>query len=128
MIRRPPRSTLFPYTTLFRSPLALRALRVGGGNLGEGQVVMGHVPVRVDAAVEAHLRPPPPGNGFQFGDAPKADDLGPEPVRDLEVAHVEDHVVDAAWRLGVGRWRGDVRVVQHGVLQVRWRTPDGDRP
>src|SRR5256885_2659290 len=29
MIRRPPRSTLFPYTTLFRSPL-LRHL-VGGG-------------------------------------------------------------------------------------------------
>src|SRR6266705_4272084 len=25
MIRRPPRSTLFPYTTLFRSPLPLRA-------------------------------------------------------------------------------------------------------
>src|SRR2546428_3429618 len=24
MIRRPPRSTLFPYTTLFRSPLALQ--------------------------------------------------------------------------------------------------------
>src|SRR2546430_6966523 len=28
MIRRPPRSTLFPYTTLFRS---LRAVRVNGG-------------------------------------------------------------------------------------------------
>src|SRR3712207_8202674 len=27
MIRRPPRSTLFPYTTLFRSAHALRALR-----------------------------------------------------------------------------------------------------
>src|SRR3989475_10191045 len=27
MIRRPPRSTLFPYTTLFRSPLAPSALR-----------------------------------------------------------------------------------------------------
>src|SRR5258708_39481983 len=26
MIRRPPRSTLFPYTTLFRSPLADRIL------------------------------------------------------------------------------------------------------
>src|SRR2546430_11417174 len=26
MIRRPPRSTLFPYTTLFRSPTALGAL------------------------------------------------------------------------------------------------------
>src|SRR5690348_17781559 len=25
MIRRPPRSTLFPYTTLFRSPLALKS-------------------------------------------------------------------------------------------------------
>src|SRR2546429_6807493 len=25
MIRRPPRSTLFPYTTLFRSPTALRS-------------------------------------------------------------------------------------------------------
>src|SRR2546428_7658084 len=27
MIRRPPRSTLFPYTTLFRSELAWRAVR-----------------------------------------------------------------------------------------------------
>src|SRR2546430_9176573 len=30
MIRRPPRSTLFPYTTLFRS-----ALGEGNGNIGE---------------------------------------------------------------------------------------------
>src|SRR5260221_2405165 len=30
MIRRPPRSTLFPYTTLFRSPVDLRAI---GGEL-----------------------------------------------------------------------------------------------
>src|SRR3712207_7258117 len=29
MIRRPPRSTLFPYTTLFRSGLALAGARVG---------------------------------------------------------------------------------------------------
>src|SRR2546422_6515136 len=28
MIRRPPRSTLFPYTTLFRSPIPIRPLRV----------------------------------------------------------------------------------------------------
>src|SRR2546430_3883512 len=27
MIRRPPRSTLFPYTTLFRSPSAINAVR-----------------------------------------------------------------------------------------------------
>src|SRR3712207_7513086 len=30
MIRRPPRSTLFPYTTLFRSPLELYNYRHGG--------------------------------------------------------------------------------------------------
>src|SRR2546429_7036682 len=29
MIRRPPRSTLFPYTTLFRSPVT--SIRLGGG-------------------------------------------------------------------------------------------------
>src|SRR2546426_2278073 len=34
MIRRPPRSTLFPYTTLFRS-VAIRAERPDG-NAGEG--------------------------------------------------------------------------------------------
>src|SRR2546430_10664090 len=31
MIRRPPRSTLFPYTTLFRSPAHRRHRRGGGG-------------------------------------------------------------------------------------------------
>src|SRR5256885_10265171 len=29
MIRRPPRSTLFPYTTLFRSPQLTRVFRTG---------------------------------------------------------------------------------------------------
>src|SRR2546428_6803308 len=32
MIRRPPRSTLFPYTTLFRSECAARRRRVGPGD------------------------------------------------------------------------------------------------
>src|SRR3712207_8084523 len=31
MIRRPPRSTLFPYTTLFRSPRLARGVHGGGG-------------------------------------------------------------------------------------------------
>src|SRR3712207_7723030 len=31
MIRRPPRSTLFPYTTLFRSPTPVQAFLHGGG-------------------------------------------------------------------------------------------------
>src|SRR2546430_10322284 len=49
MIRRPPRSTLFPYTTLFRSPHAIQMHQTGGpevlnwtavdvGEPGSGQV------------------------------------------------------------------------------------------
>src|SRR5262245_62634364 len=34
MIRRPPRSTLFPYTTLFRSQLLLELLDLGLGRRG----------------------------------------------------------------------------------------------
>src|SRR5258708_21659155 len=38
MIRRPPRSTLFPYTTLFRSPLPTLQARLGfGGPPGKVQ-------------------------------------------------------------------------------------------
>src|SRR5258708_31471993 len=35
MIRRPPRSTLFPYTTLFRSALGWLPLVLGGSNFGQ---------------------------------------------------------------------------------------------
>src|SRR2546427_9303426 len=39
MIRRPPRSTLFPYTTLFRSlPLALDVTREGLGDAGPSEL------------------------------------------------------------------------------------------
>src|SRR2546428_5386149 len=34
MIRRPPRSTLFPYTTLFRSPTVKSNRRIGLGLMG----------------------------------------------------------------------------------------------
>src|ERR1041384_6238901 len=34
MIRRPPRSTLFPYTTLFRSRSAKASVKFGGTDLG----------------------------------------------------------------------------------------------
>src|SRR2546430_5541717 len=36
MIRRPPRSTLFPYTTLFRSPRDTRNMRAPGMSLSSG--------------------------------------------------------------------------------------------
>src|SRR3712207_7454055 len=55
MIRRPPRSTLFPYTTLFRSPAA-RA-RVGGGGEQErgGQADRALDPADDDGAILERL-------------------------------------------------------------------------
>src|SRR3712207_7055658 len=55
MIRRPPRSTLFPYTTLFRSLLLARELRERGSPVRQaaGQQLVGD-----DAeGVEVRLRP-----------------------------------------------------------------------
>src|SRR3712207_7169557 len=55
MIRRPPRSTLFPYTTLFRSPRPMRARRVlrhqdpRHGLVAREVVRRDHVGGRVDA-------------------------------------------------------------------------------
>src|SRR2546422_7358010 len=46
MIRRPPRSTLFPYTTLFRSADRRAALLRGGGRAGVGTVGGDEVVVR----------------------------------------------------------------------------------
>src|SRR3712207_8447362 len=40
MIRRPPRSTLFPYTTLFRSPVGLEERRLGVGDAEVGAVAL----------------------------------------------------------------------------------------
>src|SRR3712207_7746979 len=41
MIRRPPRSTLFPYTTLFRSRLRQDGALAGGGRAAEERAVHG---------------------------------------------------------------------------------------
>src|SRR5256885_14402644 len=70
MIRRPPRSTLFPYTTLFRSVLLAVGQREGqfqrlvGARLlhvvarDRDRVELGHVPAGVldDVADDAHRR------------------------------------------------------------------------
>src|SRR5256885_9865164 len=52
MIRRPPRSTLFPYTTLFRS-LVLLDLAIGG--LGLGPQSLGSLPDRPQEALRIAL-------------------------------------------------------------------------
>src|SRR3712207_8409707 len=43
MIRRPPRSTLFPYTTLFRSDVHLRGRRLAAEQVEQGGVAFGAV-------------------------------------------------------------------------------------
>src|SRR2546430_5708932 len=57
MIRRPPRSTLFPYTTLFRSSPEVRAPVAGAGQEAverphDGAAV--HSAVRADDVMRAH--------------------------------------------------------------------------
>src|SRR3989475_10138491 len=59
MIRRPPRSTLFPYTTLFRAPHRLQAHRPAAGcgrhrGVGGDQAAAGHL--SMGAAGEARCR------------------------------------------------------------------------
>src|SRR2546421_8754993 len=95
MIRRPPRSTLFPYTTLFRSRRRVRQrhdrrLRPGDGVL------------RLEvAALEPPLQPVAPGGG----------DL--EAV--VHVAASADHTPDpqprarARWRVGLDAGDDDLR-------------------
>src|SRR3712207_7356472 len=39
MIRRPPRSTLFPYTTLFRSPVTLQTREEFSDDVDAGKVI-----------------------------------------------------------------------------------------
>src|SRR3712207_7871440 len=64
MIRRPPRSTLFPYTTLFRSrpllPGDRRAVRAPRGDLGDPRRAQpARVPARVaDQIGRAHVLTP----------------------------------------------------------------------
>src|SRR3712207_7210310 len=50
MIRRPPRSTLFPYTTLFRSHAGAGELQVGPGALGVDDAAARRHPVHLARA------------------------------------------------------------------------------
>src|SRR5436189_4955283 len=49
MIRRPPRSTLFPYTTLFRSYATVAVVSFPAMSLLAGAVVFGWHPLRLPA-------------------------------------------------------------------------------
>src|SRR5258708_24105751 len=49
MIRRPPRSTLFPYTTLFRSPTILHTPLMSGTNAIHGIILVGAIVIAAGA-------------------------------------------------------------------------------
>src|SRR5690348_18162055 len=51
MIRRPPKSTLFPYTTLFRSTAVQRAREAAELSLVAAWVANGHGPLLVDGGI-----------------------------------------------------------------------------
>src|SRR6266568_9486366 len=102
MIRRPPRSTLFPYTTLFRSP-ALRSARLRLQDIWRAHVhahgleLLGALAELVEEGADRGLRAPladPDGvAGLVIGDD------GEVPVA-LPVAHLVD--ADAAQPLEAG--------------------------
>src|SRR2546430_11367520 len=91
MIRRPPRSTLFPYTTLFRSHAALGLVELNAGPL-ERQFTVVEDPADAALQIPDHVlvvhAQDPPGQDFL-------------PVRhDLEVGSVvSGDVVDAVAEL-----------------------------
>src|SRR5258708_31054273 len=53
MIRRPPRSTLFPYTTLFRSALVVPRFQLGDVLYPLAEVAIG---LRIDAQADGDFR------------------------------------------------------------------------
>src|SRR3712207_8548698 len=67
MIRRPPRSTLFPYTTLFRSSGQHWAENVRGGSKGCSSIDEGRVRRQ---RISRGARTGPPGGGTRAGCRP----------------------------------------------------------
>src|SRR3989449_9590618 len=86
MIRRPPRSTLFPYTTLFRSVLVDRRAR----NLG----VVGDVGEADDRPVRVSGHAQEPAEGWDIASCPLSDDLlleiGPGVGREIRLRIVRE--------------------------------------
>src|SRR5437667_3333039 len=67
MIRRPPRSTLFPYTTLFRSVLEHLGEAGRGRQRARQQQVAGALAVNVERAADAIAEQAEVHAGVEFG-------------------------------------------------------------
>src|SRR3712207_26702 len=128
MIRRPPRSTLFPYTTLFRSVARLDAATAHRrrGAAGDGAAAVGH-PGLLPRGVPAPL-PGPGGRGVVGlgGLRPGPGEPGADPHHGAAAWHagprrraVRVHV------LGAGAGRHDHRRLTTPVGRPPFVTPRG---
>src|SRR2546428_12876729 len=102
MIRRPPRSTLFPYTTLFRSRLFQGGVGLGGRVSGERAVHARLVGLEAGGALaRGEQRAQRGARGRVLDDpAPRPGSVRLEPVGEAEQVH--QPVEDVGLELGAG--------------------------
>src|SRR3989475_8361508 len=113
MIRRPPRSTLFPYTTLFRS----HRRRDEGEPIGRSRPERERCAAVLERAGEQLERPP---HGEYAGQLPceqRADGGDPGPEREPGGDEQEE------WRprvegVGIGVAAGEDHLAEHGIVRV----------
>src|SRR5438105_4469419 len=101
MIRRPPRSTLFPYTTLFRSDFRAQT-RLWGYNLGHANQEQELSKILVETPVQ--------------DDTKSANDLTPIQAQRSWDRQAEDNVIDRFERIGLIAPHGEVDKVLDTVV------------
>ena len=131
MIRRPPRSTLFPYTTLFRSGIAVvyhlaAILSATGERLPElaERINVGGMVTVLEAARKHGLRVYAPSSIAVFG--PDAPDVAPQ-VTALNPTTVYGRTKVTGERLALNYWKQygvDVRGIRYPGL-ISWKAPAG---
>src|SRR2546426_8125900 len=108
MIRRPPRSTLFPYTTLFRSNLQRQADGIGGlRQTRTGSQHRGPVNVRSKVTI-AKIEPRLTSERAQPLESGKS--IAPEPPTGLGIHHAGKRVRDDI------EIRGDAQAMKNNVV------------